>query len=58
MFKDEFGLPVALDGDGGDTRCDWLKSMTRFGILGQKLTISYNNGQQMRVFDWNPPSQN
>lgn len=41
-----------------DMRCEWLKSMTRFGILGQKLTISYDNGQQMRVFDWNPPSQN
>ena len=23
-----------------DMRCEWLKSMTRFGILGQKLTIS------------------
>jgi len=41
-----------------DSRCQWLKTMTRFGILGQKLTISYDNGQRMRVFDWNPPSQN
>lgn len=51
LFESE---PLAAD----NSRCDWLKSMTRFGILGQKLTISYDNGQQMRVFDWNPPSQN
>lgn len=51
LFESE---PLAAD----NSRCDWLKSMTRFGILGQQLSISYDNGQRMKVFQWNPPSQN
>lgn len=46
--------PTSVD----NSRCDWLKSMTRFGILGQQLTISYDNGQRLKVFQWSPPSQN
>lgn len=36
------------------TPCEWLKTATRYGIIGEQLTISYDSNQKMRVFDWNP----
>jgi hypothetical protein len=36
------------------TPCEWLKTATRYGIIGEQLTISYDSNQKMRVFAWNP----
>ena len=36
------------------TPCEWLKTASRYGIIGEQLTISYDSNQKMRVFNWNP----
>lgn len=36
------------------TPCDWMRSITRYGIIGEQLTVSYDLNQKMRVFTWNP----
>jgi len=36
------------------TPCEWMRTASRYGIIGQQLTVSYDSNQKMRVFDWNP----
>ena len=36
------------------TPCEWMRTASRYGIIGQQLTVSYESNQKMRVFDWNP----
>lgn len=36
--------------------CEWLKSISRYAVNGTQLVISFNNSQQLKVFEWNPPS--
>lgn len=34
--------------------CEWLKTMSSYGINGQTLTIRFNNSQEVKAFQWNP----
>ena len=35
-------------------RCEWMGQLTRYGILGRSLVLSFNGSQNAKVFNWNP----
>jgi len=35
-------------------RCEWLGKLTRYGVLGRSLVLSFDNSQSVKVFNWNP----
>ena len=48
---------VEVQPSGADqSPCEWLKSISRYVVVGTQLVISFDNSQQLKVFEWNPPS--